>query len=125
MSSERFDRHVVCPTCRGKACNLRDRCSECSSWTNRTMTAYVRHQRELEVKRLSKARLAGNRFLETEASPQPGPRPNPADDVEVIRVGSGDSVQVTLSSSISATDNIPDFSIAGASTLPEVGLGLG
>ena len=49
-----YDTHTLCETCRGKVCDLNSFCEECDSWTKNFCTMYVRHQRRLYLKRVSK-----------------------------------------------------------------------
>ena len=49
-----YDTHTLCETCRGKVCDLNSFCEECDSWTKDFRTMYVRHQRKLYLKRVSK-----------------------------------------------------------------------
>ena len=49
-----YDKHTLCETCRGKVCDFNSFCEECESWTQDFRTLYMRHQRELYLKRVSK-----------------------------------------------------------------------
>ena len=49
-----YDKHTLCKTCRGKVCDFNSFCEECESWTQDFRTLYMRHQRELYLKRVSK-----------------------------------------------------------------------
>ena len=64
MSSHDFDNHVICTACRGKNCNITDRCDMCKSWSLDKMTAYVKHQSSLERKRVSKKRARESREVD-------------------------------------------------------------
>ena len=48
------DRHTLYETCRGKVCDYNSFCEECDSWTQDFRTLYMRHQRKLYLKRVSK-----------------------------------------------------------------------
>ena len=54
MSNIDLDPHVICTSCRGKKCNVDDRCDMCVSWSSERMNAYLKHQSSLERKRKSK-----------------------------------------------------------------------
>ena len=49
-----YDTHTLCETCRGKVCDYNSFCEECDSWTKDFRTLYMRHQRKLYLKRVSK-----------------------------------------------------------------------
>ena len=49
-----YDKHTLCETCRAKVCDFNSFCEECESWTQDFRTLYMRHQRELYLKRVSK-----------------------------------------------------------------------
>ena len=61
MSSIDFDSHTICSSCRGKSCNLNDRCDMCVSWSDDKMNAYMKHQASLERKRVAKKRARESR----------------------------------------------------------------
>ena len=61
MSSIDFDSHTICSSCRGKSCNLNDRCDVCVSWSDDKMNAYMKHQASLERKRVAKKRARESR----------------------------------------------------------------
>ena len=46
--------HTLCETCRGKVCDYNSFCEECDSWTMDFCKLYMRHQRTLYLKRVSK-----------------------------------------------------------------------
>ena len=54
MSSIDLDNHVVCMKCTGKVCDSDTRCDVCRDWSDEKMLAYVKHQKGLERKRLTK-----------------------------------------------------------------------
>ena len=66
MSSHDVDNHVICTSCRGKNCNVTDRCDVCKSWSLEKMNAYVKHQSSLERKRLSKKRAREGKEVEVD-----------------------------------------------------------
>ena len=49
-----YDTHTLCETCRGKVCDYNSFCEECDSWTKDFRKLYMRHQRTLYLKRVSK-----------------------------------------------------------------------
>ena len=49
-----YDTHTLCKTCRGKVCDYNSFCEECDSWTKDFRKMYMRHQRTLYLKRVSK-----------------------------------------------------------------------
>ena len=49
-----YDTHTLCETCRGKVCDYNSFCEECDSWTKDFRKMYMRHQRTLYLKRVSK-----------------------------------------------------------------------
>ena len=61
MSSIDFDSHTICSSCRGKSCNLNDRCDVCASWSDDKMNAYIKHQASLERKRVAKRKARESR----------------------------------------------------------------
>ena len=50
-----YDTHALCETCRGKVCDYNSFCEECDSWTKDFRKTYMRHQRTLYLKRVSKS----------------------------------------------------------------------
>ena len=56
-SSKTHDHHSFCVHCRGFSCNFNDRCDECKALTDKDFQTYLRHQRSLRRKALSKQRL--------------------------------------------------------------------
>ena len=61
MSSIDFDSLTNCSSCRGKSCNLNDRCDVCVSWSDNKMNAYMKHQASLKRKRVAKKRARESR----------------------------------------------------------------
>ena len=57
MSSLDLDSHVICVGCRGKDCNLNERCDFCMAWSDERMSRYLKHQGTLKRKRESKKRM--------------------------------------------------------------------
>ena len=49
-----YDTHTLCEKCRGKVCDYKSFCDECDSWTKDFRKMYMRHQRTLYLKRVSK-----------------------------------------------------------------------
>ena len=49
-----YDTHTLCERCRGKVCDYNSFCKECDSWTKDFHKMYMRHQRTLYSKRVSK-----------------------------------------------------------------------
>ena len=56
MSSKSHDHHAFCVTCRGYQCDFNNRCDECQSLTDKDFRTYLRHQKSLKRKSLSKQR---------------------------------------------------------------------
>ena len=52
-----YDTHTFCETCRGKVCDFNSFCEECDSWTKDFRKMYMRHQRTLYLKRVSKSNV--------------------------------------------------------------------
>ena len=50
MSSLKYDQHTICAQCRDVVCNMTTRCAECSTWFNKTMTDYLKHEKSLATK---------------------------------------------------------------------------
>ena len=49
-----YDTHTLCEKCRGQVCDYDSFCDECSSWTKDFRRMYMKHQRTLYLKRVSK-----------------------------------------------------------------------
>ena len=49
MSSLLHDSHLICVACRGRDCNLDNRCVECEGWSEEVME-YVRYRKSLDSK---------------------------------------------------------------------------
>ena len=49
-----YDTHTLCEKCRGKVCDYKSFCDECDSWTKDFRRMYMKHQRTLYLKRVSK-----------------------------------------------------------------------
>ena len=49
-----YDTHTLCERCRGKVCDYNSFCEECDSWTKDFHKMYMRPQRTLYLKRVSK-----------------------------------------------------------------------
>ena len=56
MSSNTHNHHAFCVTCRGYQCDFNNRCDECQSLTDKDFQTYLRHQKSLKRKSLSKQR---------------------------------------------------------------------
>ena len=56
MSCKAHDHHVFFVYCRGFECNFNSRCDECKSLTDGDFQTYLRHQKSLKRKSLSKQR---------------------------------------------------------------------
>ena len=54
MSSKTHDHHAFCVTCRGFQCDFNIRCDECQSLPDKDFQTYLRHQKSLKRKSLSK-----------------------------------------------------------------------
>ena len=50
MSILKYQQHAICSQCRDVVCSLITRCDECRSWSNDTMTDYVRHKKSQATK---------------------------------------------------------------------------
>ena len=48
------DTHTLCEKCRGKVCDYDSFCDECKSWTKDFRRMFMKHQRTLYLKRVSK-----------------------------------------------------------------------
>ena len=55
MSSLLHDSHLICVACRGRDCNLGNRCVECEGWSEEVMVKYVCYRKSLDSK--SKAKM--------------------------------------------------------------------
>ena len=49
-----YDTHTLCEKCRGQVCDYKFFCDECNSWTKDFRRMYMKHQRTLYLKRVSK-----------------------------------------------------------------------
>ena len=49
-----YDTHTICEKCRGKVCGYDSFCDECRLWTKEFRRMYMKHQRTLYQKRVSK-----------------------------------------------------------------------
>ena len=49
-----YDTHTLCERCRGKVCDYNSFCEESDSWTKDFRKMYMRHQRTLYLKHVSK-----------------------------------------------------------------------
>ena len=49
-----YDTHTLCEKCRGKVCDYKSFCDECDSWTKDFRKMYMKHQRTLYLKSVSK-----------------------------------------------------------------------
>ena len=56
MSGKTHDHHSFCVHCRGFACDFNNRCDECKALTDKDFQTYLRHQKSLKRKSLSKQR---------------------------------------------------------------------
>ena len=54
MSSLLHDSHLICVTCRGRECNLDNRCVECEGWSGEVMLKYIKYRKSLDSKSKSK-----------------------------------------------------------------------
>ena len=54
MSSKTHDHHSFCVHCRGFTCDFNNRCDECKALTDKDFQTYLRHQKSLKRKSLSK-----------------------------------------------------------------------
>ena len=50
MSSLLYDSHLICVACRGRDCNMDNRCVECEGWSEEVMIKYVRYCKSLDSK---------------------------------------------------------------------------
>ena len=48
MSSLLQDSHLICVACRGRDCNLENRCVEFEGWSEEVMIKYVRYHKSLD-----------------------------------------------------------------------------
>ena len=51
-----YDKHTLCEKCRNQVCEYNSFCDECRSWSNDFRKMYVKHQRTLHQKRVSKGK---------------------------------------------------------------------
>ena len=49
-----YDKHTLCEKCRNQVCGYNSFCDECRSWSTDFRKMYVKHQRTLHQKRVSK-----------------------------------------------------------------------
>ena len=49
-----YDTHTLCEKCHGQVCDYDSFCDECNSWTKDFRRMYMKHQRTLYLKRVSK-----------------------------------------------------------------------
>ena len=49
-----YDTHTICEKCRGQVCGYDSFCDECRLWTKELCRMYMKHQRTLHQKRVSK-----------------------------------------------------------------------
>ena len=54
MSSLMHDSHLMCISCRGRDCNLDNRCVECEGWSEEAMLKYIKYRKSLDSKSKSK-----------------------------------------------------------------------
>ena len=54
MSSILHDSHLICVACRGRDCNLDNRCVECEGWSEEVMIKYVRYRKSRDSKSKAK-----------------------------------------------------------------------
>ena len=54
ISSLLHDSHLICVACRGRDCNLDNRCVECEGWSEEVMVKYVRYRKSLDSKSKAK-----------------------------------------------------------------------
>ena len=57
MSTDKFDKHSVCSSCRGQACSWSNRCTECISWSDDFFKLYLKHLKSLGHKRAYKLKI--------------------------------------------------------------------
>ena len=60
MSTLRYDRHSLCFSCRVHKCDMNNRCEECSSWDDNTMSEYLKHRKSLDQKGGKKSSSSSN-----------------------------------------------------------------
>ena len=58
ISSVYYDKHTLCASCRGVDCTLKDKCTECKTWTEEEFARYLKHRKSLVSKALSKSKNA-------------------------------------------------------------------
>ena len=54
MTSLLHDSHLICVACRGRDCNLDNRCVECEGWSEKVMIKFVRYCKSLDSKSKAK-----------------------------------------------------------------------
>ena len=54
MSRLMHDSHLMCTNCRGRDCNLDNRCVECEGWSEEAMLKYIKYHKSLDSKSKSK-----------------------------------------------------------------------
>ena len=57
MSSDKYDKHSTCSTCRGRPCSLDTRCPECADWSEDFFRLYSLHAKSLGYKRTYKLKV--------------------------------------------------------------------
>ena len=98
MSSKQHDPHDICIKCRGVICNQSDRCKECVLWTDDKMALYVSHQKALDAKRKSKAKVKARKAVEPSMGTDQGAALPLVEDSS-LELGLGDSASSASSMS--------------------------
>ena len=82
-----YDTHTLCEKCRGKVCDYKSFCDECDSWTKDFRRMYMKHQRTLYLKRVSK---------ENAKAKAKSPTLNVVDDASNVSIDSHVSLAVVI-----------------------------
>ena len=93
MSSKTHDHHAFCVTCRGYHCDFNNRRDECQSLTDNDFQTYLRHQKSLKRKSLSKQR-ARARVADAASVVNPAHSPLVSPSVSIASKGVGHDIEV-------------------------------
>ena len=93
MSSKTHDHHAFCVTCRGFQCDFNNRCDECQSSADKNFQTYLRHQKYLKWKSLSKRARARAADAASVVNPARSPLFSPSASISGEGVGHDIEVQ--------------------------------
>ena len=92
-SSKTHDHHAFCVTCRGYQCDFNNRCDECPSLTEKDFPTYLRHQKSLKQKSLSK-QCAHARVADAASVVNPVHSPLASPSASIASKGVGHDIEV-------------------------------